>query len=402
MGLRPATSCRCSMRASSTAPPASRAAGLRWSESYQAATARYARLIASHLGSGVTVDAVTLDALERDPVLRQADRIGEPRRHLREPAPRGRGADARHAGRRDQLHPLGGDAPRARLARVRSRSVGIVSRVPEFLPDHDSPACSASRRMCRRRPRPCSMLASRTAAIAAADVIVYATGAEADPRPAEAGHRRRSNTATYPIRRTSSASSFPLIRRPPSGRAATCKGSVVKIGEMNWSQVERYLKTDDRAVLPLGSTEQHAGLSLSVDSILSERVALEAAEPLGVPVFPVLAYGDHALFSRLSGQRQPPRRDLCAHRPRHPRQPEARRLPQDPHRQRPWRQPAGAEPGDRVDGRQSGLRDQVPQLVERAENLRQGAGDRSRRLACLLDGEFSLDAAEGRRASRAR
>lgn len=65
----------------------------------------------------------------------------------------------------------------------------------------------------------------------------------------------------------------------------------MKISEMNWSQVERYLATDDRAVLPLGSTEQHAGLSLSVDSILSERVALQAAEPLGVPVFPVLAYG---------------------------------------------------------------------------------------------------------------
>ena len=43
--------------------------------------------------------------------------------------------------------------------------------------------------------------------------------------------------------------------------------------------------------MPLGSTEQHAQLSLSVDSILSERVAAEAAQPLGVPVFPVLAYG---------------------------------------------------------------------------------------------------------------
>ena len=65
----------------------------------------------------------------------------------------------------------------------------------------------------------------------------------------------------------------------------------MKIAEMNWSQVEQYLKRDDRAVLPLGSTEQHAGLSLSVDSILSEKVALDAAEPLGVPVFPVQAYG---------------------------------------------------------------------------------------------------------------
>jgi creatinine amidohydrolase len=60
---------------------------------------------------------------------------------------------------------------------------------------------------------------------------------------------------------------------------------------MNWRGVESYLKKDDRAVLPLGSIEQHAGLSLSVDSILSESVALQAAEPLGIPVYPVLPYG---------------------------------------------------------------------------------------------------------------
>ncbi|MFT4003341.1 MAG: creatininase family protein [Rhizobium sp.] len=65
----------------------------------------------------------------------------------------------------------------------------------------------------------------------------------------------------------------------------------MKISEMNWFQVEDYLKRDDRCALPLGSTEQHAGLSLSVDSILSEKVALDAAEPLGIPVFPVQAFG---------------------------------------------------------------------------------------------------------------
>ncbi len=65
----------------------------------------------------------------------------------------------------------------------------------------------------------------------------------------------------------------------------------MRIAEMNWMQVEQYLQADDRCVLPLGSTEQHAQLSLSVDSILSERVAMEAAEPLGIPVFPVVAYG---------------------------------------------------------------------------------------------------------------
>ena len=65
----------------------------------------------------------------------------------------------------------------------------------------------------------------------------------------------------------------------------------MRISGMNWSAVEAYLGRDDRAVLPLGSTEQHAGLSLSVDSILSEKVAIDAAEPLGIPVFPAVPYG---------------------------------------------------------------------------------------------------------------
>ncbi len=75
----------------------------------------------------------------------------------------------------------------------------------------------------------------------------------------------------------------------------------MKISDMNWSALEAYLRQDDRAVLPLGSTEQHAGLSLSVDSILAEKVALDAAEPLGVPVFPVLAYGITPYFLAFPG-----------------------------------------------------------------------------------------------------
>lgn len=66
-------------------------------------------------------------------------------------------------------------------------------------------------------------------------------------------------------------------------------------------QVEKYLERDDRAVLPLGSTEQHAFLSLSVDSILAERVAQEAAAPTGVPVFPVMAYGLTPYFMAYPG-----------------------------------------------------------------------------------------------------
>ena len=56
-------------------------------------------------------------------------------------------------------------------------------------------------------------------------------------------------------------------------------------------QLEDYLGHDDRIVLPLGSTEQHAYLSLETDNILAERASVEAAEPLGIPVLPVIAYG---------------------------------------------------------------------------------------------------------------
>src|SRR5436853_3847178 len=75
----------------------------------------------------------------------------------------------------------------------------------------------------------------------------------------------------------------------------------MRISEMNWMMVEEYLKRDDRCVLPLGSTEQHAYLSLSVDSILAERLATEVAELAGVPVFPVQPYGITPYFRAFPG-----------------------------------------------------------------------------------------------------
>ncbi|HEY1090397.1 MAG TPA: creatininase family protein [Burkholderiaceae bacterium] len=65
----------------------------------------------------------------------------------------------------------------------------------------------------------------------------------------------------------------------------------MRIRDCNWRMVEDYLKHDDLAVLPLGSVEQHAYLSLAVDATLAESVAVDAAAPLGVPVFPAQAYG---------------------------------------------------------------------------------------------------------------
>src|SRR4051812_35000544 len=66
-------------------------------------------------------------------------------------------------------------------------------------------------------------------------------------------------------------------------------------------QLEAYLESDDRIVLPLGSVEQHAYLSLGTDVILAQRVAEEAAEPLGVPVLPALPYGITPYFGAYPG-----------------------------------------------------------------------------------------------------
>lgn len=75
----------------------------------------------------------------------------------------------------------------------------------------------------------------------------------------------------------------------------------MRVSDMTWMQVETYLKSDDRCMVPLGSTEQHAYISLATDTTLAERVAAEAAEPLGVPVFPPLAYGLAPYFMAFPG-----------------------------------------------------------------------------------------------------
>jgi creatinine amidohydrolase len=75
----------------------------------------------------------------------------------------------------------------------------------------------------------------------------------------------------------------------------------MRIADMNWMQVEARVKHDDRCVLPIGSVEQHAYLSLCVDMILSERVSVDAAEPLGVPVYPAVPYGITPYFADFPG-----------------------------------------------------------------------------------------------------
>jgi len=75
----------------------------------------------------------------------------------------------------------------------------------------------------------------------------------------------------------------------------------MRVDALTWQAIEDYLAHDDRVVIPIGSTEQHGYLRLGTDSVIAERLALEAAQPLGVAVLPVLPYGHTPLFAAYPG-----------------------------------------------------------------------------------------------------
>jgi creatinine amidohydrolase len=61
--------------------------------------------------------------------------------------------------------------------------------------------------------------------------------------------------------------------------------------QMNWMQVEEYLKKEDRLVLVLGSTEDHGYYSLGTDTQVPWEIAKVACEEEGVILAPALPYG---------------------------------------------------------------------------------------------------------------
>jgi creatinine amidohydrolase len=85
--------------------------------------------------------------------------------------------------------------------------------------------------------------------------------------------------------------------------AGGCAAKVppMRLWDATWMQIEEYLERDDRVLVPLGSTEQHAYLSLGVDALICERGAIEAAEPEGVPVLPVMPFGLTPGFTAFPG-----------------------------------------------------------------------------------------------------
>ena len=73
------------------------------------------------------------------------------------------------------------------------------------------------------------------------------------------------------------------------------------LADMNWMQVEDYLKSDNRLVLIIGACEQHGYLSLLSDIRVPEMVAAEASRRTGVLVAPAMPFGHSSFFAAYPG-----------------------------------------------------------------------------------------------------
>ncbi|HEY9076870.1 MAG TPA: creatininase family protein [Anaerolineaceae bacterium] len=70
----------------------------------------------------------------------------------------------------------------------------------------------------------------------------------------------------------------------------------MRFSDMNWMDVENYLKHDNRVMIVLGACEQHGYLSLLTDSRIPEAMADAASEKTGVIVAPTINLGVSPYF----------------------------------------------------------------------------------------------------------
>jgi creatinine amidohydrolase len=75
----------------------------------------------------------------------------------------------------------------------------------------------------------------------------------------------------------------------------------MRLGEMNWMEVENYLKKDDRLLIVLGATEQHGFLCTSTDVKIPLALADAASQQSGVIVAPPLNFGCSSYFMDYPG-----------------------------------------------------------------------------------------------------
>ena len=75
----------------------------------------------------------------------------------------------------------------------------------------------------------------------------------------------------------------------------------MKFEDLNWMQVEDYLKKDDRIILVLGACEQHGYLSLMTDVKIPMVLGEEASRQTGVLLAPPLNFGCSPYFLTYPG-----------------------------------------------------------------------------------------------------
>lgn len=75
----------------------------------------------------------------------------------------------------------------------------------------------------------------------------------------------------------------------------------MRLEDLNWMDVEAYLQHDDRLMLALGATEQHAYLSLLTDVRIPMALADAASQQTNVLVAPPLNFGSSPYFMAYPG-----------------------------------------------------------------------------------------------------
>ncbi|WP_299028049.1 creatininase family protein [uncultured Thermanaerothrix sp.] len=75
----------------------------------------------------------------------------------------------------------------------------------------------------------------------------------------------------------------------------------MRLEDLNWMDVEEYLRRDDRVILVLGACEQHGYLSLLTDVRISMALADAASRQSGVLVAPPLNFGISPYFLTYPG-----------------------------------------------------------------------------------------------------
>jgi creatinine amidohydrolase len=75
----------------------------------------------------------------------------------------------------------------------------------------------------------------------------------------------------------------------------------MRIEDLNWFDVEKYLESDDRLMLVLGACEQHGYLSLLTDVKIPLALADAASQQTGVLVGPALNFGSSPYFLSYPG-----------------------------------------------------------------------------------------------------